>query len=266
MTFLKRVPTRRVPVLEDDGILVELKQGRPGALMGRGTQMEERAPGQSRPQPSTQSTASLLRSLFFITSYSPAPTAVSVSFCCLPVILLLLFFLNIWDGSVLVYPYFSFLKSLSLEIISILNSFQSLLSISNSPVPLLGAVIGKYRLPGLHMSETPTAHLGGECRASWRKVVSMLWSEGWLSSSQRRMKGARNSVQAEGTGWVKAHRTFISAASKRRPISFDPPSAFVSKVWLEHSHTYSLTCMLFLALFMIQRQCWEVVTETIWPA
>lgn len=266
MPFLKRVPTKRVPVLKDDEILVELKQGCPGALIGRGTQMKECAPDQSRPQPSMQPLPVFWNHSSCITLYSPAPAAVSVSFCCLPVILLLLFFLSIWDGSVLVCPYFLFLKSLSWEIISILNSFQSPLSINNSPVPLLGAVIGKYRLPGLHMSETSAAHLGGKCRASWRKFVSMLWSEGWLSSSQMRMKGARNSVQAEGTGWVKAHRTFISGASKRRPISFDPPSAFVSKVSLEHSHTYSLTCMLFLALFMIQRQCWEVVTETIWPA
>lgn len=32
-----------------------------------------------------------------------------------------------------------------------------------------------------------------------------------------RMKGARNSVQAEGTGWVKAHRTFISGAANDGP-------------------------------------------------
>ena len=41
MPFLKRVPTKRVPVLKDDEILVELKQGCPGALIGRGTQMKE---------------------------------------------------------------------------------------------------------------------------------------------------------------------------------------------------------------------------------
>ena len=64
MTFLKRVPTRRVPVLKDDEILVELKQGRPGTLIGRGTQMEKCVPDQSQPQPSMQTTASLLKSLF----------------------------------------------------------------------------------------------------------------------------------------------------------------------------------------------------------
>lgn len=52
MPFLKRVPTKRVPVLKDDEILVELKQGCPGTLIGRGTQMKECGPDQSRPQPS----------------------------------------------------------------------------------------------------------------------------------------------------------------------------------------------------------------------
>lgn len=166
MSFLKRVPTRRVPVLKDDEILVELKQGRPGTLIGRGTQMEKCVPDQSQSQPSMQTTASLLKSLFLYHCVQPS------SCCCFRFLLLLA-----CDSAASLFPehmgrfnaclslLFIF-KILSLEIISILNSFQSLLSISNSLVPLLGAMIGKYRLPGLHMSETPPARLGGQCRTS----------------------------------------------------------------------------------------------------
>lgn len=112
-----------------------------------------------------------------------APAAVSVSFCCLPVILLLLFFLSIWGGSMLVCPYFLFLKSLSWEIISILNSFQS-------PFPL-ATLQSLFWCRDREIQIARAAHVrdlrsppGAVLCASWRKFVSMLWSEGWLSSSQ----------------------------------------------------------------------------------